>query len=558
MMTESRRLWSQWILPSVAVAAFLFVLNHAAVISGALAPPPGYVPQYVLRNTDMTVYLNSMQAGRHVWLPPNFSAPWLTPNELFTPILTLLGHMSNFMPWSVLVDYYVLHFLATVGATILLIAALRYFLPSGRQRLAAIAVIFCSVPFLSIWYAVARAAGASPGLSSLGLIEYTYTTADGLVRGGASNSITLTFGTAVVLAAVLLLAKRIETGGTGWLWAAAGANLASAFFHPFEFAVITGTGCLLFGLEGFRTRDWRRAVRHSLVLVAAGVLGLSPYLIQLSRVGWLRDMSSADPAMPMNIGSVLLMWGMPAFLTVYAPLMRFRPRTPKDEVLAAWCLVAVLLLFAHPPSPFHLLDGFTYINAMLLVRIGASDPKARTLLERNRRPLAACCCVWFLLCAGAQAATLIQLVRDGRSADPDVLISTVAPESEQALRQWLRGHATPDDVVLAPGLMSAWLTTIPMHGFAAQDNFSISYEHQSKQSASFYAGEWSGEHANEFLHRYGIRWVVVPLKSSAKHYLEERAPAALFGDLALYRLPENHTREYPGRAEVEVVALFPK
>src|SRR5437868_725033 len=255
-MTESRHLWSRWILPSVAIAAFLFILNHTAVISGALAPPPGYVPQYVLRNTDMTVYLNSMQAGRHVWFPPNFSAPWITPDELFTPILTLMGHVSNFMPWSVLTDYYALHFLATVGATLLLIAALRYFVPAGRQRIAVIAVIFCSVPFLSIWYTIAKAVGASPGLSSLGLIEYTYTTADGLVRGGSSNSITLTFGTAVVLAAVLLLAKRIETGGTRWLWAVAALNFVSAFFHPFEFAVITGTGCLLFGLEGFRTKLW--------------------------------------------------------------------------------------------------------------------------------------------------------------------------------------------------------------------------------------------------------------------------------------------------------------
>ncbi len=556
-MSGNLRLWSKWIFPSVTIAAFLFVLNHAAVISGALAPPPGYAPQYVLRNTDMTVYLNSMQASRHAWLAPNFSAPWLTPDELFTPILTLMGHLSNFMPWSVLIDYYVMHFLATIGATLLLIGALRYFVPPGRQRTAVIAVIFCSVPFLSIWYVVAKAIGASPGLSSLGLIEYTYTTADGLVRGGTSNSITLTFGTAVVLAAVLLLAKRIETGRTRWLWAAAGVNFASAFFHPFEFAVITGTGCLLFGLEGFRTRDWSRAIRHSLALVAAGALGLSPYLILLSRVGWLRDMSAADPGIPMNVASVLLMWGMPAFLTVYALLLRFRPRTPRDEVLAAWCFVAVLLLFAHPPSPFHLLDGFTYINAMLLVRIGASDPNARTVLERNRRPLVACCCVWFLLCAGAQAATLKQLVRDGRSADPDVLLSAVVPDSERALRQWLRLHASSDDVVLAPGLMSAWLTTIPMHGFAAQDNFSISYGHQSKQSASFYAGEWPLEQANQFLHRYGIRWVVVPLKSRAKQYFEARVPEARFGDLALYRLPENHTRPYPGRAEVEVAALFP-
>jgi hypothetical protein len=557
-MSESPRLWSRWILPSFAVAAFLFILNHAAVISGALAPPPGYVPQYVVRNTDMTVYLTSMQATRHAWLAPNFSAPWLMSNEFLTPLLTLMGHLSNFMPWSVLVDYYVIHFVATIGATLLLMGALRYFLPTGRQRLAAIAVIFCSVPFLSIGYAIVKAVGGSPGLSTLGLIEYTYTTADGLVRGGASNSITLTFGTASVLAAILLLAKRIETGGTGWLWAAASVNFVSAFFHPFEFSVITGTGCVLFGLEGFRTQDWSRAIRHSLVMIVTGVAGLTPYLIQLSRVGWLRDMSAADPSMPMNIASVLLMWGLPAFLSVYAPLMRFRPRTAKDEVLAAWCLVAVLLLFAHPPSPFHLLDGFTYINAMLLVRIGASDPKARTLLERNRRPLVACCGLWFLLCAGAHAATILQLVRDGRSADPDVLLSSVAPQSEPALRQWLQSHASSDEVVLAPGLMSAWLTTIPMHGFAAQENFSISYERQSKQSASFYAGEWSLEQASEFLHQYGIGWVVVPLKSNAKQYLAQREPAALFGDLALYRLPENYTRPYPGRAGVEISAMLPK
>lgn len=139
-MRKGSRLWPRWIRPSVAVAAFLFVWNHTAVTSGALAPPPGYVPQYVVRNTDMTVYPDSMQATRHAWLAPNFSPPWPTSNELLTPILAVMGHMSNFMPWPVF---------------------------SGRQRLAAIAVISCSVPFLSIWCAIAKVLDGSPGYTEV-------------------------------------------------------------------------------------------------------------------------------------------------------------------------------------------------------------------------------------------------------------------------------------------------------------------------------------------------------------------------------------------------------
>jgi hypothetical protein len=546
-MARFARISIHWILPSTAIAAALFLLNYTAVISGALAPPPGHVPQYVLRNIDMTVYLNWMQSARDRWLLPNYSAPWLTPDEVFTPILTVMGRLSNLLPWSTLTDYYVLHFIATIGASALLLAALRYFLPSRKQRLAAVAVIFCSVPYLSIAYAIAKATGSSPGIFSLGLLEYTYTTADGLVRGGASNSVTLTFGTATVLAAVLLLAKRIETGSVRWLWAAAAVNFASALFHPFEFSVITAAGCSLLALEARRTRNWRRAVWQSLVLVSAAVAGLTPYLVQLRRVEWLRDMSAADPGATLNVASVLLMWGLPAFLTLYTMLLRFRPATPKDEVLAVWCITALVVLFAHPPSPFHLLNGYTYINAMWLVRVAASNHKARSVIERNRRPLIAFCSIWFVLCAAAHAATIIQMARDGRSPDPDVLVSTVAPQSETVLRGWLHAHAEADEVVMAPGLTGAWLTTIPMHGFAAQDNFSITYEQQLKESRSFFAAKWSPDDSRNFLRRYGIRWVVVPANSEAQRYFSTRPPAASFGDLVLYQLPENHTVFYDHR-----------
>src|SRR5205814_9548611 len=102
LMNRIARVCLRWLLPATTLAAFLFVLNHTGVISGAIAPPTGHVPQYVLRNTDMTSYLNWMEAGRHSWLVPNYGAPWLTTNELFTPILTLMGRVSNVLPWSTL------------------------------------------------------------------------------------------------------------------------------------------------------------------------------------------------------------------------------------------------------------------------------------------------------------------------------------------------------------------------------------------------------------------------------------------------------------------------
>src|SRR5579884_1016821 len=135
MMRQLAAFCVRWIFPSVAIATGLFILNHTAVISGAIAPPAGYVPQYVLRNIDMCSYLNWMEAGRHRWLVPNYGAPWLTPDELFTPILTLMGHLSNALPWTTLADYYLMHFALTAIAAALLLALFRYFLPSRKQRL---------------------------------------------------------------------------------------------------------------------------------------------------------------------------------------------------------------------------------------------------------------------------------------------------------------------------------------------------------------------------------------------------------------------------------------
>jgi hypothetical protein len=119
---------------------------------------------------------------------------------------------------------------------------------------------------------------------------------------------------------------------------------------------------------------------------------------------------------------------------------------------------------------------------------------------------------------------------------------------EKGVREWLRNHASPGAVVLAPDIEASWLLTVPVHAFASHDDFSFTFDEQGRESRAFYSGEWSSEKAGEFLERYGIRWVSMPAASPARSYFAGRLPEAAFGDRVLYGVPNSHTRAYPGKA----------
>ncbi|MFZ0637513.1 MAG: hypothetical protein WAM08_18475, partial [Candidatus Acidiferrales bacterium] len=229
---------------AVALGVFLFLLHHAGVVSGALAPPPGYEPAWTLRNLDVPQYLTWLEAARHEVLLPDYHAPWVTEPGLFQPLL--LAAARTGLP--TLVAYYAPVLAGYIFAAFALLHAASVFCP-GRETLFALLAALCTVPFRLIGWLLAQVLPLPKVLVVLGLIDYSYDTADGLFRGGMSNSVTLSVGTALVLLSMAALGRFAESGQRKYLFRLAALAFLSAFLHPFEVFVIVAAAAipLLFG-----------------------------------------------------------------------------------------------------------------------------------------------------------------------------------------------------------------------------------------------------------------------------------------------------------------------
>jgi hypothetical protein len=218
-----------------------------------------------------------------------------------------------------------------------------------------------------------------------------------------------------------------------------------------------------------------------------------------------------------------------------------------DQVLVIWFLTeAAIPCIPYCPYPPHMLDGFTYVTAMLLIRLLFEHRHTRALYERRPKlvlGVASGVVAWSLI---ALALLHVQLWKDGRSATPGLLLSAVTTQDERAVAEWLRGRVSREDLVLAPPELAPWLTLVPMHAFASHVLHSFTYEDQFREATAFYDGE-TPEAARELLQRYGVRWVVAPGASAAARYLNE-PPAAEIGMLRVYELPGNRMKPYPGLA----------
>src|SRR5215813_6097118 len=91
-------------LLAIALGTLLCVINHAGVISGIVAPPPGYAPAYYTLNFDIPEYITWAELSKTHWLLPNYHAPWITEPALFQPMLQLVGRIG--LP--TVVSYYLL------------------------------------------------------------------------------------------------------------------------------------------------------------------------------------------------------------------------------------------------------------------------------------------------------------------------------------------------------------------------------------------------------------------------------------------------------------------
>ncbi len=518
-------------LLAILLGTVLCLVNHVGVIAGIAAPPPGYQPAYYIRNLDVPQYLTWIELAKNHWLLENEHAPWQTEPALFEPMFVIAARTGLPTP----VSYYGLQLLLYWVAAWALILAARTFMKTRRAMLYAALAALCALPLQLIGWALTKVLGltAVSAALSYGLVEYAYDSADGLVRGGLSNSMLLTFGTAMALFAFANLAKFVADGQRRhfrWLLLCV---FLDGVFHPFEVYVIALAG--LWPLWKAR-RKW-----ESVWVFAAAGAGMLPNLIETLRSVWLRDISQISN---WKMGSpvwVLMVFGIPAIAICWLMLIRFRAERPEDEVLQSWFLwAAVLPMIPAIQSGVHNFDGYMYAVGFLLVRKAQSDKLITRLFAEKRNVMRLALAGWGIVSVITLGVAYGQLWKDGKSAHPDFL-SAVAPKEEVAMVAWMKANLPRGKLVLAPEAMAPWVAAIPMPSVASHDIFSLTYHAQVDLAGQFYQGR---EVRKDLIDGLGVSYVVVP--DGAPVVLEGSRFLHQEASLRLYEVPGERMKPYPG------------
>jgi hypothetical protein len=508
------------VVSSLLIAAVFFVLHHVAVIAGYLYPPPGHEPQLFLRNSDVPQYLSWIALAKDYWLLPSFHNAQPSGPALFQPIVQIIARSGLPVPAA----YYGLQFLFQWFAAFAFLMALDQFCSSVRQKRFAILFTLATLPLFLLAYTLAHVVPVEKLLFVTGVIDYSYQSADGLFRGGTSNSPTLAWGTATLLLGFVLLARYLSSGTMRDLSYTAGCFFLSALLHPFEIFVMVSAAAPILLL---RNRDFKAFA----LLSVAGAAGVLPYVIQTLRTPWMMEMSKQARWQPPFYLWPLFVFGLPFAFVIYLLLIRFRLKDQQDLLLASWFACGILL----PYVPFfrgaeHFYDGYACCIGILLARRLAIDPQLKPLYEKHAVRFHYAAAALATLTVAALSVTYLQIWRDGSSADP-LLIGAVRSQKEGRLLDWMRTHLDRK-LVVSPLTLAPWVAAVPLPSMASHDKMSIGYDDQSKLVERFYKGE---DVTHELIDRYPVRYIVVPEQSTS---VRLPAKAHLLQALDGYRIYE--------------------
>ncbi len=521
------------LLLALGLGTSLMVFHHLGVIAAWWDPPSGYTSLGYVNNLDVPQYLTWIQQAQHKILVPNLHAPWITEPALFQPLMVVTSRL----PFPVIYSYYGLHFLMYWLASFCLIEAGFTFCRSWRQLAMAAVVVICELPLKMLAWTAGKL--LSPGLAeafAYGPIEFCYDSADGLFRGGISNSMTLTFGTASMLAGFTLLAKYQEKRRPALLVALLAVCAVSAILHPYEIFVI-GPGAVIFFVI---YRQWREA----LLVIVASAAGMAPHFYFLLRSNWLLDNSEGIHGTVNTLSWAPATYGLPFLILAGLMALSFRMSWVNDQILQIWFFTTLLIPFV-PGSPFafHLFDGFAYCLALLLTRVASNDKQLR-LLWANRPVMAKSLAVGFTAPAAvALCLFLAQLTADGRAKQPEVFLSSVIPSQDIELVEWTAVNIPAGKLVLSPDKLAPWITAGGVQSLASHDVMSITFKEQLELVQSFYGGK---QVLQEIIDRYGISYLI--LRDDSKILLREEGLSAVtsIAGYKVLKVTSGGMKIYPG------------
>jgi hypothetical protein len=518
-------------------------VNEAPVLRGYLAPPPGYVAGFIPQNLDCFQYQTWVSAYRraNVWLLPDYHAPWVTEPALSNPYFWFIGRTSAILGIDPLWIYHFLYLALHIAAGYALFFALRGFTDSRLEARLALLVSFCSVPIASV-LAIATFPLAKSG--PLHDLLWFATRVHGRYNSdsffnGISGSPLLLFGTVSILLCMGLLAGHLRTNSPKYLWWAGLVGAVGAFLHPFEIFIIVGAGGLALLMR--RDRPLAQSIAEVARFVLPGLAGLAPHLYAPLHHAWIREAAVQSHWIPFSPPMLLALLGLPTLFCLISYAMPLGKRSVTDPLLHCW-FIGVLVAFYIPWVPWahHLLDGFFYAAAILLVRQAARSHVLRRLWVERRLLVSLSIGAWVTLSLAAHGVSLADALAGANVPGGTAVVST----TDRDVLTWLREHAADSDLVLSPKASAGLFAMVPMHSFASHWLFSLTYDEQIRLSDGFYSGALDPSAANALLTGYGVRYAVVPNGSPAARYFSGPAKTVRIGSDTIYSIPNAAMRPF--------------
>ena len=480
---------------------------------------------------DIAMYVVWLEVFQHSWTVPNYAVPWPTEPAFFNLLFFVAARISKLLGSDALATTLALQFLCYIAGSCGLFFAFRVFLKNARERLLAAALVLCSVPVPSLFVLPRAITGHGWPLPGIGY--FVWTTSDGFYHGIA-GSVLVTFGTAGALIALGLMGAYLRDGRWRWLaWASPVAFLV-AYIHANEALLICLASAAAVLLRPPVPR-WK-ALRDALPMWLSAAAGVLLLAIPAWHHPWLRYLSEHNRRDTIAVADLAIGIGLPALLCL--ALLAWRRSktlaTAADVLLVSWFLAALAAtMLPLLPTPQHFLDGFHYVCGILLARLLYASlrdwkPAFRTAGVAG---LAACS----VLSLWAYASYCRQGYLDGARRTPQRLFSAVQPVEEIDLVRWFRRNADPDEVVLSPHGISAWVATAPIHAIGAHWNWGYGPEIW-KSTEEFFAGRMDCGKAAAFLNEYQVRYIVTTEAGRVPDAcLADAQLRAQFAGLAVYQ-----------------------
>jgi hypothetical protein len=518
------------------------MLQNLAIWAGVFS---GNVPLLQLRNQDSCQYVGFLALAKDHLLFPNLHMPWRTEPAMFNPMFLVFGRVGSWLNLRPEVSFQISQVIMLAIAGIVLVWFLDLFLSTRAQRAAAIVAALCALPVPV--FALALVRFFAPNLAYLfwvGIIDLSYSTADGLLRAGLSNSPVLTFGTSALLVSFSFAAARLETGHKGFSYALAAAVFLSSLVHPFEvFVIVPSVVATFLWIE-------RDAVRELIPTILAAGAGLAPHVALMLLHPWLADLSQSFDTVA-DFPHLVLRYGLGFLAIPYMFLIRSWPSKKLDKLLTvSWISITLISILPGAPFPPHLLDGYSLLSGALLVRLAMTNQKLRENHRLHPQVAKAAFAVVLTIAVFCYVPLITQLLRDGGKLSPELLLSSVASKDEAALLAEFRNRAKLEDLVLAPEPVAMLLITAPMHAFSTHQHLSMDYFRQQSEAEAFFNHKLPRDGARELLRRNGIAWVVVPQDSPALDYFAGMDAEFMAGKFRVFHPAENRMLDYPGLATI--------